>query len=115
MSRPVLALAAVALLAAPAPAADEQPNVVLVLADDRGPGDLGCYGGKFPTPNLDVMAREGVRFTRYYAASPICSPSRCALITGQFPSRWRITSFLQTRAGNRACGQADFLDPQAPS
>ena len=61
------------------------------------------------------MAQEGVRFTRYYAASPICSPSRCGLLTGQFPGRWRITSYLQTRAGNRACGQADFLDPAAPS
>ena len=47
--------------------------------------------------------------------SPICSPSRCGLITGQFPARWRITSFLQTRAGNTACEMADFLDPKAPS
>jgi arylsulfatase A-like enzyme len=61
------------------------------------------------------MAKEGVRFTRYYAASPICSPSRCGLVTGQYPGRWRLTSFLQTRAGNAACGQADFLDPKAPS
>jgi arylsulfatase A-like enzyme len=109
-----LALALVPLVA-PAAFAAPRPNVLLVLADDLGPGDLGCYGGKPPTPNLDAMAREGARFTRYYAASPICSPSRCALITGQFPGRWRITSYLQTRAGNRACGQADFLDPRAPS
>jgi arylsulfatase A-like enzyme len=88
---------------------------VLVLADDLGPGDLSCYGGPTTTPHLDRMGREGVRFTRYYAAAPICSPSRCGLVTGQFPGRWRITSFLQTRAGNRACGQADFLDPKAPS
>jgi arylsulfatase A-like enzyme len=103
------------LAAVPAPAA-EQPNVVVVLADDLGPGDLTCYGGKpGQTPNLDRMAREGIRFTRYYTASPICSPSRCGLITGQFPARWRITSFLQTRAGNAACEMADFLDPKAPS
>lgn len=61
------------------------------------------------------MAKEGVRFTQYYAAAPICSPSRCGLITGQYPGRWKITSFLQTRAGNKACEQADFLDPKAPS
>jgi arylsulfatase A-like enzyme len=81
-----------------------------------GYGDLGCYGGRFaPTPNLDRMAREGIRFTQFYVASPICSPSRTGFTTGMFPGRWRITSYLQTRAGNRGCGQADFLDPQAPS
>ena len=111
---------ATALLVAACVAADlsaaERPNVVLVLADDLGPGDIGCYGGTAAdTPNLDRMAREGVRFTRYYAPAPICSPSRCGVLTGQFPGRWRITSFLQTRAGNAACEQADFLDPKAPS
>ncbi len=106
---------AVALLLPFSAAAAERPNIVLVLADDLGPGDLSCYGGKIPTPRIDRMAKEGTRFTRYYTASPICSPSRCGLLTGQFPGRWRITSYLQTRAGNRACGQADFLDPRAPS
>ena len=93
----------------------KQPNILLILADDFGWGDLSCYGGKVPTPALDRMAKEGTRFTQFYVASPICSPSRCALITGQHPGRWRITSFLQTRKGNRECGQADFLDPAAPS
>lgn len=93
-----------------------KPNIVFILADDLGSGDIGCYGGTIaPTPNIDRLAREGTRFTRYYSASPICSPSRCGLITGQFPSRWKITSFLQTRSGNRECEQADFLDPKAPS
>lgn len=97
-------------------AAQSPPNIVFFLADDLGPGDLGCYGGKLaPTPNIDRLAREGLRFTNFHVAAPICSPSRCGLITGMFPARWRITSFLQTRAGNRACGQADFLDPAAPS
>jgi arylsulfatase A-like enzyme len=114
MTRYVLAAAAALALAAPAVAAPP-PDVVVVLADDLGPGDLACYGGPTPTPHLDRMAKEGVRFTRYYAAAPICSPSRCGLVTGRFPGRWRLSSFLQTRAGNRACGQADFLDPAAPS
>ncbi len=93
-----------------------RPHIVFVLADDMGLGDIGIYGGTVaPTLNLDRLAREGTRFTRYYSASPICSPSRCGLITGQFPARWQITSFLQTRAGNRVCEQADFLDPRAPS
>lgn len=93
-----------------------KPNIIFVLTDDFGYGDLGSYGGAMvPTPNLDRMAREGIRFTQFYVASPICSPSRTACTTGMFPARWRITSYLQTRKGNIACGQADFLDPQAPS
>ncbi|HJZ59300.1 MAG TPA: sulfatase-like hydrolase/transferase, partial [Gemmataceae bacterium] len=115
MSRTLLAVVVAALLPAPVTATGPRPNVVLVLADDLGQGDLSCYGGPTPTPHLDRMAREGVRFTRYYTAAPICSPSRCGLVTGQFPGRWRLTSYLQTRAGNRACEQADFLDPKAPS
>ncbi len=92
-----------------------KPNILVVLADDFGWGDVSSYGGKVPTPALDRMAREGTRFTQFYVASPICSPSRCGIITGQQPGKWRITSFLQTRKGNRECGQADFLDPAAPS
>jgi arylsulfatase A-like enzyme len=95
---------------------ENRPNVILILVDDFGWGDLGCYGNTLvKTPHLDQMAREGTRFTQFYAASPICSPSRCGLLTGQSPTRWRITSFLQTRAGNRACEMADFLDPAAPT
>jgi len=105
--------AAVAVAANPTPS---RPNIILILTDDMGFGDLGCYGGKFaPTPNIDRMAREGIRFTQYYAASPICSPSRTGILTGMYPARWRITSYLQTRKGNAACGQVDFLDPKAPS
>jgi arylsulfatase A-like enzyme len=108
----VLAIAAGLALASD----DARPNIVIVYADDMGYTDLGSYGGDLAkTPNLDRMAREGVRLTRYYSASPICSPSRCGLLTGQLPARWRITSYLQTRAGNRACGQDDFLDPAAPT
>lgn len=102
--------------AVPPHCAAERPHIVVLFADDLGVGDIGCYGGKVaPTPNIDRLAREGTRFTRYYSAAPICSPSRCGLITGMFPARWRITSFLQTRQGNRGCEQADFLDPAAPS
>jgi arylsulfatase A-like enzyme len=99
--------------AAPAPA---KPNILFVLSDDMGYGDIGCYGGQFaPTPNLDRLAREGIRFTQYYSPSPICSPSRTGATTGMFPARWHLTSYLQTRAGNQTCEQADFLDPAAPS
>jgi arylsulfatase A-like enzyme len=96
--------------------ASEKPNIIFVLSDDLGFGDLGCYGGADPkTPNIDRLARQGTLFTRFYVTAPICSPSRCGLITGNFPARWAITSYLQDRAGNRKCQQADFLDPSAPS
>lgn len=101
----------IAVLAAPA-----RPNMIVILTDDMGVGDVGVYGGKqAPTPHIDRLAAEGTRFTQYYSASPICSPSRCGIITGMYPARWRITSFLQTRRGNAACEMADFLDPSAPS
>lgn len=93
-----------------------QPHVIVVVVDDFGLGDIGCYGGTLqPTPAMDQMAREGIRWTHFYSASCICSPSRAALVTGQYPGRHKITSYLQTRAGNKACGQADFLSPSAPS
>ncbi len=97
-------------------AAEPRPNIIFVLTDDMGYGDVGCNGGKFvPTPNIDRLAAEGTRFTQFTVASPICSPSRTGFTTGMFPARWRLTSFLQTRAGNRACEQADFLEARAPS
>lgn len=97
-------------------AGPERPNILVVFVDDLGWGDVECYGGaEVPTPNMDRLAMEGIRFTQFYTASPICSASRCGLLTGQYPARWRITSFLQTKAGNRICEQADFLDPHAPS
>ena len=63
------------------------PNIVFILCDDLGFGDLGCYGSKIPTPNLDRMAREGMRFTCLNSADPVCSPSRAALLTGRYPTR----------------------------
>lgn len=95
--------------------AAEPPNIIVILADDFGWGDIGVQGSEVPTPGIDRMAAEGTRFTKFYVASPICSPSRAALITGLFPGRAKITSFLQTRKGNAACEQADFLDPALPS
>ena len=95
---------------------NSKPNIILILTDDMGYGDISCYGGKFaPTPNVDKMAKEGIRFTSYYSSSPICSPSRTGILTGMAPAKWNITSFLQKKADNRKCEQADFLDPAAPS
>ncbi|MES2793758.1 MAG: sulfatase-like hydrolase/transferase [Planctomycetota bacterium] len=81
-----------------ATAAEGKPNVVLILADDLGWADLGCYGSKFhQTPHLDRMAAEGVRFTQAYAACPVCSPTRAALLTGKYPQRFQLTDWLPGR------------------
>lgn len=92
------------------------PNIVFVLIDDMGYADLSCYGSKaVRTPNLDRLAQEGVRFTQYVSTAPICSPSRCGLLTGQYPQRWKIHSFLETREANTKRGMAQWLDLKAPS
>ncbi len=113
----LLASAALCLCAAPAPARPAQkPNIIFVLIDDMGYGDLSCYGGvKDITPNIDSLAREGVRFSQFYVGAPICSPSRVAFTTGQRPARWRVTSFLSSRQDNDRRGMAQWLDPRAPS
>src|SRR5262245_30566085 len=80
----LLASASATPRASEAPARDGRPNIVFILADDLGRGDLGCYGqARIRTPNLDRMAAEGMRFTRFYAGSPVCAPSRCTLMTGK--------------------------------
>tara|TARA_R110002049_G_scaffold50370_3_gene143058 strand:+ start:93840 stop:95282 length:1443 start_codon:yes stop_codon:yes gene_type:complete len=72
------------LLIASSAMADSKPNIIYVLADDMGYGDLSCYGqSTLSTPNIDAMAAEGMRFTRHYAGSTVCAPSRCVLLTGK--------------------------------
>jgi len=73
----------------------EKPNVVLIFIDDEGYGDVGCYGATgFETPNIDKMANEGMRFTQFYAAQPVCSASRAGLMTGCYPNRIGIVKAL---------------------
>ncbi|MCA9188500.1 MAG: sulfatase-like hydrolase/transferase [Pirellulaceae bacterium] len=95
--------------------AAEQPNVIVVFIDDMGYSDLSCFGNtEATTPEIDRLASEGIRFTNFYVNSPICSPSRVALTTGQYPHRWRITSYLDNRQTNERRQVAQWLDPQAP-
>lgn len=92
-----------------------QPNILLVFIDDMGWSDFSCFGnGDVKTEHIDRLAKEGLRFEQFYVNSPICSPSRTAISTGQYPQRWRITSYLSNRKSNRERGMAQWLDPKAP-
>lgn len=96
-------------------AAQDKPNIIFILADDLGYGELGCYGQKkIKTPNIDRLAAEGMRFTQHYSGAPVCAPARCVLMTGQnlshaeirgnkdsgngrvFPGQWPLTDGIVT-------------------
>jgi arylsulfatase A-like enzyme len=82
-----------------------RPNIVFILADDMGWKDLGCYGNPYnETPNLDLLAKSGIRFTQAYSACPVCSPTRASIMTGKYPARLQLTNFI---GGVRT-------DPQSP-
>jgi arylsulfatase A-like enzyme len=81
------------------------PNVVVFLVDDLGATDLGCFGSTFyETPNVDRLAREGMRFTSAYAACPVCSPTRASMMTGRYPQRAGITDYINPRGRNQPGG-----------
>src|SRR5438876_5048242 len=102
LSTLLVLFAALVSFSLPAAAADK-PNVVLIFADDLGINDLSCYGRKDqPTPNLDRMAAEGIRFTCGYCSQPICSPSRAGLSTGKTPGRLLLPRFLPGRPDARS-------------
>ncbi|MFN7933355.1 MAG: sulfatase-like hydrolase/transferase [Bryobacteraceae bacterium] len=92
-----------------------KPNVIFILADDLGWGDLGCYGNKFiPTPNLDRLAKQGSLFTSFYVANPVCSPSRTAFMSGHYPARHRIHGHLAAAELNEKRGIPNWLEPNIP-
>jgi arylsulfatase A-like enzyme len=74
--------------ATPPAAATDQPNIILIVADDLGHGDLSAYGGAIRTPNIDALARSGIRYDTAYSTAPICSPSRAGLLSGRFQGRF---------------------------
>ena len=93
-----LALLLVLLPSASAFGQTRKPNIVLVLIDDYGWADTGCYGSTFHrTPNIDALAARGMRFTDAYAAAPVCSPTRASLLTGKHPARLHLTDWLPGR------------------
>lgn len=98
--RSLLCIATAMLFTTPGSAADQRPNVLLILADDLGSIDLNCYGAKdLATPNLDALARSGVMFNQFYAAAPVCSPSRAGLLTGRYPQRAGVPGNVPSQKG----------------
>lgn len=94
----------------------EKPNIVVIFIDDMGFADPSCFGNPLiETPHIDKLAADGIKLANFYVNSPICSASRVALTTGQYQGRWKIHSFLNSRAGNTNRGMANYLDASAPT
>ena len=88
---------------------EKSPNIVFILTDDMGWKDLACYGNRFTeTPNIDALAKNGIRFTQAYAACPVSSPTRASIMTGKYPASLQLTNFI---AGNRT----DKASPVLPA
>jgi arylsulfatase A-like enzyme len=91
----------------------KRPNFVFIFADDLGWGDLGCYGNRqIKTPNLDRIAKEGILFTQFYVNGSVCSPSRAAFMTSQFPARLGIHGHFASHQQNKARAMPNWLDPK---
>ena len=108
------------LLLMPAPGAmstetsPQRPNIIFIFADDWGWGDLSCHGNEhYPTPNLDRMAAGGIDFHQFTVANPVCSPSRTAVMTGQYPARHSVHRHFASIKHHQRNRMPDWLDPQA--
>ena len=85
-------------------ASERPPNIVLIVSDDQGYGDVSAFGGDIRTPNIDAIARGGARLLRFYTASPVCTPSRYAMLSGRYPSARRADSRASDDAEPEAGG-----------
>jgi arylsulfatase A-like enzyme len=102
-------------LIAPLALADQPPNVVFIFTDDQGWGDVAAFGHPHvQTPHLDALARGGMRLTQFYVMSPVCSPSRAALITGRFAAETGVHYAIGGEAGTRY-NSVPWLDPELPT
>ena len=98
--KPILIFLCSLVLVCPGFAKDKQPNIVILLADDLGSKDIGCYGGPVKTPALDNLAAKGVKFTNFYSAAPVCSPARATLLTGRHHLRTGVYTVIQDHIHN---------------
>lgn len=90
---------------------DKSPNIILIVADDLGYNELGCYGQEIiKTPFIDQLAQEGIRFTQFYSGSPVCAPSRCVLMTGQHTGQAFIRDNFEVKGGDGFWGQMPLAD-----
>ncbi len=105
----LLSLVLIAPVALTAATKERPPNIIFILADDLGYGDLGCFGQtKIRTPHIDRLAKEGMKFTQHYAGSPVCAPSRCVLLTGKDPGHAFIRANRgMAKGGIRVVGQPE--------
>ena len=98
----ITALLITTLLTGTTWAEKSRPNIVMIFIDDMGWSDFSCFGNQdAKTPHIDRMAAEGIAFEQFYVNSPVCSPSRVAISTGNYPDRWHISSFLAYRSSNK--------------
>src|SRR5512139_3052331 len=99
--KPLVAILCLSSFAIPhSSLAAERPNVVFILADDLGYSDLGCYGGEIATPNLDALAKNGLRFTQFYNTAR-CWPSRAAILTGYYAQQVRRDAVPGLKSGGQ--------------
>ena len=111
----LLSLALINADAATAAASNSRPNILFVFCDDLGYGDLACHGQpRVISPATDRLAREGTDFTQFTVASGVCSPSRVAVMTGQYPARHRVHGHFAREDENAVRGMPNYLDPAAP-
>ena len=115
MNKNLILISGILMLFMTVSGACDRPNFIFIFADDLGWGDLGCYGHPhLKTPYLDRMAEEGILLTNFYVANPVCSPSRTAVMTGQYPARHRIhRHFTSDHDRNASLNMPDYLDPNA--
>lgn len=102
-----------------AEAAATKPNIVVILADDMGFSDISCYGGEIPTPNLDALAKKGLRYTQFYNTARCC-PTRASLLTGVYPHQAGVGHMVdeyaaQRRAEFNSAAYSDHLNPRTPT